>query len=195
MSDHPQLKEMKKKIRTEAKALAASLAPEYRRSASDAVFRAVTAMPEYREAETIFCFVSMPSEVDTNPLIRDALTKNKRVCVPKCLSLGHMEAYPITSMEKDLKPGTWNIPEPREGILPVSPEELDLVIVPCCAAAPDGRRLGFGGGFYDRFLLRTDAFRALICYGRLLREDIPTGEYDLRMDAVISEQGVLRSGI
>ena len=135
MSDHPQLKEMKKKIRTEAKALAASLAPEYRRSASDAVFRAVTAMPEYREAETIFCFVSMPSEVDTHPLIRDALTKNKRVCVPKCLSLGHMEAYPITSMEKDLEPGTWNIPEPREGILPVSPEELDLVIVPCCAWA------------------------------------------------------------
>ena len=69
------------------------------------------------------------------------------------------------------------------------------MIVPCCAAAPDGRRLGFGGGFYDRFLLRTDAFRALICYGRLLREDIPTGEYDLRMDAVISEQGVLRPGI
>ena len=67
----------------------------------------------------------------------------------------------------------------------------DLILVPCVAAAMDGRRLGHGAGYYDRFLAGRGAKTFCLCFGRLLREDLPAGPEDIRMDAVVTEDGAV----
>ena len=74
----------------------------------------------------------------------------------------------------------------------LAPEELDLILLPCVSASRSGERLGYGGGFYDRYLPKTKAFRALLIRERLLSDDIPREAHDQPVDAVITEAGVFR---
>ena len=69
-------------------------------------------------------------------------------------------------------------------------EALDLALVPCSTGSRSGRRLGYGGGYYDRFLPRTTCPKALLCRGRLVREDIPTEDHDQLMDFLVTEEGL-----
>ena len=82
--------------------------------------------------------------------------------------------------------------EPEETAAVLFPEDLELVLVPCLTCSLSGKRLGYGGGYYDRYLARTRAFKAVLCRVRSMREDIPAEAHDAVMDAVISEMGVRR---
>ena len=141
----------------------------------------------YKDAELIFCYVSMSGEVDTKELIVEALREGKRVAVPKCEAKGVMEAVEITGME-DLEPTAWGSLEPKQGCPRVSPKELDLCIVPCVSCSSTGVRLGYGGGYYDRYLPGTDAVRVILCREQMLCEEIPREEHDCRMDVLITEK-------
>ena len=186
------IRDAKKALRAQIRKTVSGLSAAYREKADRGIFEHVVSLPEYQQACTIFCFVSMPDEADTRKIIDDALSKGKRVCVPRCEGKGIMNAYEIRSPERDLRPGKWSIPEPVADAPRVEPGAFDLALVPCCAASRDGRRLGFGGGFYDRYLLKTGAVRAVLCREQVLRDDIPTDSHDLTMDIVISERGVTR---
>ena len=105
----------------------------------------------FQKAETIFCFVGTAGEIHTKPLIQAALDQGKRVAVPKCISKGIMEARQIRSLG-ELYPGSYGIEEPEKAAEIIGPEEISLALVPCLTCSGDGRRLGYGGGFYDRFL-------------------------------------------
>ena len=157
-----------------------------RASASAAISSILLAHPAYREARTVFCYVGTPSEPETERIIADALASGKILCVPKCIDKGVMKAVRISSPE-DLHPGAYGIPEPSEGLPEVSPADIDLAIVPCVAASRDGRRIGHGAGYYDRFLAPIRAKRICLCFKAFLREDIPMDAHDLLMDKVISE--------
>ncbi len=187
-----EIKAEKKRIRALVKEAVKALDREYSRQADEKIREAILSLPEYQKADTVFCFVSMDTEVDTHQLIQKMLKDGKRVAVPRCHGLGKMDAYEINSLEEDLKPGTWGILEPKESCAMISPEEFQLAIVPCCSCSHDGRRLGYGGGFYDRYLNKTEALRAIVCREKIMREDIPTEEHDLLMDLVISEEGIWR---
>ena len=182
----------KKALRAQVRKTVSGLSAEYCKEADHEIFHHVTNLPEYRNARAIFCFVSMPYEADTRKIIRDALSKGKRVGVPRCEGKGIMNAYEIHSPERDLRPGKWSIPEPAADAPLMDPADFSLVLVPCCTAARDGRRLGFGGGFYDRYLFKTNAVRAVLCRERVMCDDIPINSHDLTMDIVISERGVIR---
>lgn len=113
------------------------------------LLRAFMSLPEYREARTIATYLSMEGEVDTIPLIRAALADGKRVVVPKVLSREEMVflEYDEKRLEKS-KFGTW---EPTVGE-PISKVEIDLIHVPGLVFNERGFRIGYGGGFYDRYL-------------------------------------------
>lgn len=192
MSDHQTIKQQKKQIRAEVKKAVSALDPDYCREADRKIIDHILSLPEYREAESIFCFVSMDTEVNTHPLIKRMLKDGKKVGVPRCLELGRMEAFRIRSMEEDLEPGTWGILEPKESCPQMDPASFQLAVVPCCTCSHDGRRLGFGGGFYDRYLSRSRAVRAIICREKIMRADIPVEAHDLKMDIVVSEAGIRR---
>ena len=139
--------------------------------------------PAFTEAETVFCYISAHGEVDTYELIQELLTY-KKVLVPYCINEdGDMIACPINSLE-DLKEGKFKIPEPE------SPEEfpkekIDFVIVPGVAFDKNGYRLGYGKGYYDRFLEGITPFKLGVCQREFFLEEIPHGKFDVKMDDVL----------
>ena len=101
-----------------------------------------------------------------------------------------MEAREIRSLD-DLVSGKFGIPAPGEHCPVVEPGEFDLVIVPCSTGNEKGQRLGYGGGFYDRYLEKTRCPKVLLCRKALAKSEIPVEEHDLVMDYFTSEDGMV----
>lgn len=152
--------------------------------ADQGIYHQVIESSKYKEAQTIFCYVSTSNEVNTWPIIAKALEDGKIVTVPLCVGKGIMEARRIQSLN-DLKKGAYGIMEPEERCEKMSKDQIDLAIIPCVGADKEGRRLGHGAGFYDRFLQETHFFKMMICYERFMLEKVPTEEHDILMDQVI----------
>ena len=182
------MKEEKKKLRKEVLERIHALPETYCTEADAGILRQVTDMPEYRAAGTVFCYVGMDQEIDTKPIITRMLADGKRVAVPRCVGRGVMNAYEIHTLSV-LEPGMMGILEPPTSCTLVEPEELQLVLVPCVTCTARGERLGYGGGFYDRYLEKTSAFRSILVRSRVMEEAVPMEEHDLCMDAVITELG------
>ena len=183
----------KRQLRAAIRALAAQLSPRYRASADGAIARRVLSLPEYRGAETVFCVVGSGREIDTRPILEQTLADGKRLCVPLCTGAGEMELRQVTDL-KELSPGTYGILEPPAGSPSLSPDQADLAVIPCLTCSREGRRLGRGGGYYDRFLSRYRGAAVLVCREKLLRQEIPFGLHDYPVPWVVTEAGLFEDG-
>ena len=138
---------------------------------------------EFIDAKTVFCYVSYNGEVETLSLLSDIL-KTKTLLVPYCIDdNGNMIAVKISSAD-DLVKGMYGILEPKNPV-PFSKDEIDFVIVPGVAFSKDRYRLGYGKGYYDRFLSDITPYKLGICKKELFLEKLPHGEYDIKMDDVL----------
>lgn len=180
------LRREKQRLRREIRAEAAALTAEYRAEASRQIAGQVFALEAYRKAQVVMAYVSMPEEPDTREIIGDAVRAGKTVLLPRCVSPERMEALPFTGWD-NLAPGWMNIPEPAVPAEGTGIPEPDLILVPCVTAAPDGRRLGRGAGYYDRFLAGRQAETVCLCFRQLMREDIPTDSLDRRIGRVVTD--------
>lgn len=182
----------KKRIRQEIRARVAALDSGYCQQADQAIAETLFQTREYQDVGSICCYVGTGREIDTAPILLDAWKRGKTVGVPRCVGKGEMEVCQISSME-DLEPGSYGIPEPGRHCRILSPEDLELIIVPCLACTKKGVRLGYGGGYYDRYLTRTrtDAAKIALCRERILCEEIPQESHDIPMDLVIMENSVI----
>lgn len=181
------IKEQKKQLRKKVKEKIAALSPEYCVTADQQIFKKLILLKEYQDAEVFFCYVGTKEEIDTTPVLEDILRSGKRLGVPKCISYGVMEVYEITSLD-ELQPGAYGILEPIEGCRLIKPEEIDFACIPCLTCSKDGKRLGYGGGFYDRYLPKLSCKKAVLCRSALREEEIPMDEYDVRIDIVIMDE-------
>ena len=188
--DSDSLHAEKARVRREVREASAALPESYLRDAGRRIAAAVTALPDWKEAQVIMAYASMPREPDTAEIIREALKDGKTVLLPRCADDRRMEAFPVRDLS-ELKEGRMGIPEPPDAPAGEKIPQPDLILVPCVAAAMDGRRLGHGAGYYDRFLAGRGAKTFCLCFGRLLREDLPAGPEDIRMDAVVTEDGAV----
>jgi 5-formyltetrahydrofolate cyclo-ligase len=173
-------------------ALRAAMDPSVRAVADRAILAALTSLPEYIAAGTVFCYVSVADEPDTRALMEDAWARGKHVCVPRCISMGVMRAHEIAGPD-DLTPGAYDIPEPGAHAPLVSPEEIGLTVVPCVCCDREGRRLGYGGGFYDRWLEQCAAPAAVLCFENVVVPAVPCEPHDRRADIVVTEAAVIRT--
>ena len=178
------LHQRKKLLRKEIASRIRALSPEARAAASDAIAAQVLALPEYREANSVFLYLSMPTEPDTGALVKAALKEGKRVYVPKCIGDGEMLAVRIRALDA-LQAGAYGISEPVDCSETAGVSDLDLIVVPCVAASRDGKRLGHGKGFYDRFLSGGAQKTVCLCFAAALCDAIPTEPTDIRMHRVI----------
>lgn len=181
-----QLRKEKQRFRREIRTAAAALPAEYRSAASRRIAEQVLALEEYRKARVVMMYASLPEEPDTHAIIEDAVCAGKTVLLPRCVSPERMIALPFAGWE-DLQHGWLNILEP---VMPAEGTEIpapELILVPCVSASSDGRRLGHGAGYYDRFLAGQRAETVCLCFRRLVREKIPVGTTDRRMDRVIMD--------
>ncbi len=154
------------------------------------ILEQILEMEAYRQAEVIFTYVSMEKEADTRELILHALNDGKQVAVPRCGKKGIMKAYGIENMG-ELEPGTHDILEPVKWCQEVQAKDIGLVLVPCVCCCEAGVRLGYGGGYYDRYLPGTLAPAAVLCREEMLTERIPKEEHDWVMDFVVTEKRVI----
>ena len=180
-SVHADKKQLRKSLLSHQK----SLPDHYIETAGKRIEEYILASPLYQQAESIFVYVSMPEEPSTSRIIQAALEDGKRVCVPKCWGK-EMLAVRISCVDQ-LIPGAYGIPEPQDFSDTITADGLDLIIVPCVAASPDGRRLGHGAGYYDRFLSGKHGKTVCLCFEKMLCSEIPMNEYDCFMDCVVTE--------
>lgn len=171
------------------------LSSSYKDLASAEIARAIFNMRWYKEAKTIFCYMSMESEVCTKKIIDVATMDGKKICIPKCLENGIMESR-LYRYENDiypLKAGPYGIREPGNESPLVKAEEIDLAIIPCLTCDKDGNRLGHGGGYYDRFFSkekRLSAHKVCVCFSQIMANYVYTDKHDVKMNAVVTEENI-----
>ncbi len=189
--------EQKKKLRSLYLKKRDQMEPLVRREASEKITERLLKFKRFRTAKTVFVYASCKSEVETGALIKAALRLGKKVAVPK-VNGTEMDFYEITSYE-DLYPGYQGILEPQPGEQePVLPVDSDVILFPGIVFDHKGARIGYGGGFYDRYLCRIQeqtgaqpgliglAFRSQVYPGKL-----PLEETDKKIDCIITERSVI----
>jgi 5-formyltetrahydrofolate cyclo-ligase len=148
---------------------------------------------EIRKASTLMVYLSFGSEVRTDDLIRWCWKEGKRICVPFC----HVESRELTACRIDgfdeLETGHYGIRAPKEGLLrPVDGGEIDAILVPAVAFDRRGYRIGYGGGYYDRFLPRVPrAAKIGVAFVSQIIEEIPVDGHDLPVDLIVTEKEVI----
>lgn len=146
---------------------------------------------EYARAKVIHCFVSMDhrKEVQTMPLLRRILSDQKVLLVPVTnVEEGVLEHARLTDLS-ELRPGKWGVPEPERGDPEPDPEP-DLILVPLLAVDRNGNRLGYGKGFYDRFLSRSQSDAFGVLFSDFITEHVPVDSHDEPLTGFFTENGV-----
>jgi len=189
-------------VRAEKKALrrrmldAAGAADPAAGAAADArICALLEALPEYRAARTVFCFVGTEREINTRPFLERVLADGKCLCVPRCRKKGEMDAKRIRSLD-ELEKGYYGLWEPPASCESIAPAALELAVIPCVSCSHDGARLGHGGGFYDiYFEAHPQIPTVMICREALICGQIPGEAHDLTFPTVITEKGLWRRGV
>ena len=180
--------ELKAALRKELAARRNALAD--RGAKSRAIEKQVLALPEYLQADRLLLYLSAGSEVDTWGLLEKALCQGKAVFAPRCLDgEGRMAFYRVRSRE-ELKKGRFGIWEPDPSVCPPLEEPGGaLCLVPGLAFDRAGYRLGYGKGYYDRFLAAHAVEAVGLCYGELLLPRLPRQPLDRRVGRRVTEAG------
>ncbi|MGI6587357.1 MAG: 5-formyltetrahydrofolate cyclo-ligase [Peptococcia bacterium] len=149
--------------------------------------------PAYDSAKIILTYLPIKNEPDTLPLIKNAWRQKKEVLIPvtqttyKSLILSKLESL------KELTKGNYGILEPKQEFLrPTTPHSVDLCLLPGLAFDHNGYRLGYGGGYFDRFLssLRSDCLTIALAYDFQILDTIPRAEHDIPIDIIITESTI-----
>lgn len=144
-------------------------------------------LPEVRSAHTVMVFCGVGREPDTAPLIRTLLERGQQVALPVCLPGRTLEARVITD-ETQLVPGRFGIPEPDCTCPAVPRDRIGAILVPGLMADRKGHRLGYGGGYYDRWLAGYEGFTAMVCPAERLVDDLPHEAFDRPVTLVIADE-------
>ena len=159
------------------------------------IFAQLTALPQYARAQTLMLYLDIHSEVRTRWFVPDAWNAGKRVVVPYCEN-GQLRLFQFRSFD-ELEPATMGVLEPKPELRlrpdrKINPTEPDLIVAPGVAFDRRGGRLGYGKGYYDRFLhqVRGDVTKLAVCFECQLLAEIPVLPHDIRMDLVVTENAV-----
>lgn len=150
------------------------------------IIQRVMNLPAYQQSNRIFVFASAGREINTHELITSAYAQGKTVALPKSDSGGMMDFYEYHGA---LTLGRFNILEPVGGSI-LYPSETDLMIVPGLSFTREGHRIGYGGGYYDRYLAKHPCMTVGICRDIFIADKLPVSWNDLPVDCVITETAV-----
>ena len=157
---------------------------------SSAIWKFLLSLPEYRRAKTIAFYASIEKEgeVATLEMIEDSLTQNKKVCLPKVVA-DRLKFFDVKSV-KELKEGAFGILEPIGD--KIKPEQIDMVVLPGIAFDATGNRIGFGRGYYDRFLKKVkNVSRIALAFDFQIVDKIPSTKPDVRVHKIITESRII----
>ncbi len=190
------MKTQKAEIRERILKKRRAVSPERIREMSDAICRRAAGLSGFRLAETLLLYAPKDIEVDVMPLARLALREGKRVAFPKCHRAPEGYAYMTYHLVSDLSelvPGKFGILEPSDDA-PLYDIKADthpsLAFAPALAFDKNGYRLGYGGGYYDRYFNTYSGSVVGVVFSEFVLPSLPHGRYDIRAGLVITEKGV-----
>ena len=162
------------------------------RERSTLIVEQLLSLPEFFRSDVIHTYISSKkNEVDTHELIRVLLKRKKRVVVPiadkTTKSMKHSELFSLS----ELVGGAYGILEPKM-YRPVPAADLEVIVVPALAVDKKGNRLGFGAGFYDRFLHDIQLPTIVLAYDFQVIDDVPRENTDIPVSFIITEQEIIR---
>ena len=188
------IRPLKNSLREQYKTIRRDMPPEIKRQHDAAICSRVTSLWQYKSNHTLLSYVSTAIEVDTFSIISQALKDGKKVAVPRCVpGTRHMEFYYITNLDS-LEPGTFGVLEPK-------PDKQNLMtdfssgicLVPALCYDWRGFRLGYGKGYYDRFLARFEGNMIGICYHECIQRRLPHGKYDRPVELLVTDRYLRRT--
>lgn len=184
---------VKRGLREEFKAARRGMAPEDQARRDRQILERILRLPEYQRARLVLTYVSTAIEVDTRALIQQALADGKQVAVPRCTpGKVDMRFYLIQSLSQ-LEPGAFGVLEPNpEKCRELRQYQHSICILPGLGFDLQGYRLGYGKGYYDRFLSRYSGKNIGVCYNVCLKALLPHGRYDKMVDILVTEKFVKR---
>ncbi|MBR3841643.1 MAG: 5-formyltetrahydrofolate cyclo-ligase [Christensenellaceae bacterium] len=176
----------KRKIRKKMLSLRGNLKKKEVSSGSDAVCARIMELEEYKKADSIFCYIAFRNEISLSRLITDAIIQGKKVYVPVVSG----EDMLVSEYSDILMDGELGTVEPKDKVY--YDGEIDLAIIPATACDRLGGRLGFGGGYYDKFLAKHKVTKLAAIYDFQLVDELPLMPHDILMDIVVCPGDVLR---
>lgn len=183
----------KKELRDIAKEKLTGLDASQRKEVQEKLISNLTSSEQWKQANTIGVTVSGGFEWDTEPIIQKGWAEGKTVVVPKCFPKERrLDFYKLESFEQ-LEESFFNLREPNpEVTTKIDKQAINLLIVPGLLYDKRGYRIGFGGGYYDRFLADFLNHTVSILYSEQLLEDIPNESYDIAVQQLITEDGFVK---
>ena len=163
------------------------------KSYSDSIINKLYNTNYYKSAKTIMTFISFGAEVDTHEFIKESIKKGKRIVVPITVpETKQLKLSEVLNFD-ELEIGFYNILTPKEEFIRyVDPSEVDLIIVPGVAFDKCGYRIGYGGGYYDRFLSNLDHVTKIsLAFNMQLIDKIPRDHFDIPVNYIITEKEII----
>lgn len=188
------IKEVKTGLRSKYRGLREDLSEGEKLRLDSEIQSRLLSLREYSQADTVFTYLSKELEVDTLAIVQAAWANQKRVAVPRCIpGTRDMEFYYIRSWQ-DLERASFGVMEPIvQQCEKVTDESRGFCLVPGFSFDVQGYRLGYGGGYYDRFLSRFGGFTVGVCYSFCVQWNLPHGYYDRSVDLLVTEKYVRRT--
>lgn len=152
----------------------------------------ITNSDYFKNAEQVLVFSSTDDEFDTKHIIECCKAQSKEIFYPLCTDKnGNMKFLRVDSND-DLVSGMYGIKEPKSTCEKYVQQKNDLVIVPCLSADRQKNRIGYGKGYYDRFLKDFNGVSVSPCYDILLEDEIPTDKYDMQINIIVTDKEVIQ---
>ena len=193
--NHNDIREIKTDLRSGFKSKRNEMPEHIKLNMDSEIQSRFLTLRQYAKCDTVFTYVSKELEVDTFAIIRAAWANGKKVAVPKCVENHQMDFYYIESMD-DLEDGAFGVKEP---IVDKCKKVVDfskgLCIVPGLSFDAEGYRLGYGKGYYDRFLSRFGGYTVGLCYSNCIKWKLPHGKYDRAVDVIVTDRYIRRTNI
>lgn len=198
-----ELRKLKNDLRDDLLERRKNISPENRVSWDDKIANILLGSISYRFCDIMLTYSSTKSEISTDKIIDKALENNKIVACPISNAADNTMSFAIINSRSELTPGEYNIPEPpkdnRNWLECLSSFEnsnekrkfLAICVIPCLSYDSYGYRIGYGKGYYDRFLSSFDGTKIGLCYSDFKTDRLPRGKYDIKLDVIITEKGVM----
>lgn len=184
------IRKYKQELRLKCREKRTGLDREEKAKLDKSVAENVRRLKEYRPSHTVLIYMSTPIEVDTISIIKNAWEDGKKVAVPRCIPESRdMEFHYIDNLEC-LHPGTFGVLEPDPSLPIVKVFSGCLMIVPGMQFDMRGYRIGYGKGYYDRYMVRFTGISAGICYADELKPFMYHGRYDRHVDIVVTDKRI-----
>ena len=181
----------KAELRKLLKERRAAISVDERKLLDHAIVENILRSEAYQNADTLLLFAPLPGEVNLLPLVRAARRDGKQVAFPRCDTEKTVMEFFLLLPEHRLAPGAYNIPEPPMEAPLCVPTERTLCLLPALSLDPTGNRLGYGKGYYDRFLSTFPGIRAGVIYTKMMVKRLPAEEHDLPVELIFTEKRTL----